>query len=156
VWCCVDVNARSLALKSSGQLEHAIEGPTALHCLVKAMFWWQLEAIEFLVKNGANVNSKNEIREIPLHIASLGYNPIANRLKYSSTVGDFSGFWKSAALKILLDLGADPNVLDNHGLSCLHKASSSPERMKIPLQNGADISIGKVSPLFTAIRAHDL
>jgi ankyrin repeat protein len=71
-------------------------------------------------------------------------------------VGDFSGFWKSAALEILLDLGADPNVLDNHGLSCLHKASSSPERMKTLLQKGADISIRKVSPLFTAIHAQDI
>jgi hypothetical protein len=55
-----DVNARSLALTPSGQMVDAIEGPTALHCLAKAMFWWQLEAIKFLVENGANVNSKDE------------------------------------------------------------------------------------------------
>lgn len=53
---------------------------------------------------------------------------------------------------MLLETGANINLLDNRGLSCLHKASSSPTIMRILLEHGADINAGKLSPLFSAIQ----
>jgi ankyrin repeat protein len=147
--CGVDVNGRALIPQSQwAQLIQGIEGPTALHVLATAKSWWQLDAIQLLVKRGANVTSRNEKGETPLHIASVGDN--------LTIMGDSNGFWRPACVQLLLDLGADPNALDNNGLSCLHKASSAPDTMKTLLQHGADLSAGKVSPLFAAINAQDL
>ena len=71
-------------------------------------------------------------------------------------MGNNHGFWKPACVKILLDLGANPNALSNDGLTPLHKAVSSAEVMRSLLQGGADLSVGNTSPLFLAIREQSL
>lgn len=150
--CGVDVNARELVstdphLKSKDLLD----GPTALHYLAEAKFWWQLDGIKLLVEKGANINSRNEKGETPLHIASVGN--LVGRIE--EDCGKDLGFWKPSCVQLLLDLGADPNALDNAGMSPFQKASSAPEIMRILLQRGADLSVGKMPPLFSAIHACD-
>ena len=71
-------------------------------------------------------------------------------------MGKELGFWRPSGVEILLDLGADPNALDDSGLSPVHKASSAPEIMKILLHRGADLSAGKSNVLFSAIMGQDL
>ncbi|KAJ4018334.1 hypothetical protein NW752_005449 [Fusarium irregulare] len=122
------------------------EGRTALHVLASAAHFWQLEALEYLLDHGADVNAVNRKGETPLHIASMGLQP--------STVSD--GLWSLDAVRILLDRGADINALDNEGLSALHKASSSPRITQELLNRGADVSIGVKSPLFFCIRDQNL
>jgi ankyrin repeat protein len=70
--------------------------------------------------------------------------------------GNELGYWSPACVELLLNLGADPNALDDSGLSPLHKASSSPEIIKLLLGKGAGLSVGKTNPLFTAIQYQDL
>jgi ankyrin repeat protein len=147
----VDVNARCLVLKSdSDTLSNSVEGGTALHRLAAADYYWKLDAIKFLVKKGADVNAMNENGETPLHVASF-----TNTLRQMGSKTDL-GPWKHDFVQLLLDLDADPNILDNDGLSCFHKGGSSPEVMQALLRRGAYVTIGKISPLFSAIQAQDL
>lgn len=111
----------------------------------------QLEGITLLVGKGAVVDSRNEQGETPLHIASWGH--VKNNILGSGK--DFS-YWAADCVQLLLDLGADPNIIDNQGLSPLNKASSRPDIMRILLARGADLAAGTSNPLFSAIRDQDL
>ncbi|KAF4632703.1 hypothetical protein G7Y89_g5423 [Cudoniella acicularis] len=66
------------------------------------------------------------------------------------------GFWGLDCVRLLLDLGANPNALDNGGKSALNKADISPKAMKPLLERGAEISVGKTSALFSAIQSQNL
>jgi ankyrin repeat protein len=150
--CGVDVNARALVMtKQYGELElDSTAGPTALHILAEGSRLWQLDATRYLIGHGGDVNSTNEKGETPLHIACGGAGP-----------SDFNhtrrpGFWSADSAKTLLDLGANPNALDNSGMSPLNWARINTKAMNVLLENGADISMSKVSPLFTSIESQDL
>jgi ankyrin repeat protein len=146
--CGVDVNARALVKPEKwAKLEESIEGGTALHILAKANYWWQLDAVKYLLQRGAEIDSINEKGETPFHIACTG-----TRFEDMNCTNNVYGFWRIECVKILLSLGANPNILDNDGLSCLHKASSSPQIMRILLGHGADLTAGKLSPIFSSIQ----
>jgi ankyrin repeat protein len=149
--CGVDVNAHALVQQDGpwrwANIADSIEGGTALHVLAKSRYWWQLEALRYLLDNGAKIDALNENGETPLHIACTGTNSAA-----MSSEDDVYGFWRIEAVKILLESGADISILDKNGLSCLHKASSSPKIMRILLENGADPMAGKFSSVFSAIQ----
>ncbi|PMD16247.1 ankyrin [Hyaloscypha hepaticicola] len=78
--CGVDVNAHALVHQSGpgpqrwANIADSIEGGTALHVLAKSRYWWQLEALKYLLDNGAKVDALNENGETPLHIACTGTN----------------------------------------------------------------------------------
>jgi ankyrin repeat protein len=146
--CRVDINAHALVKSQPWtKLKDAVEGGTALHVLAKATHWWQLEAIKFLLQNGANIDSKNEKGETPLHIACTG-----TTYADMNCTNNVYGFWRVEAVTILLEHRADIDLLDNDDLSCLHKACSSPQIMRILLDRGANLTDGKLSPLFSAIQ----
>lgn len=52
----VDVNAHQVTKKADkpGQPEYITAGSTALHVLAKGDFWWQVDAIEYLVNQGVS------------------------------------------------------------------------------------------------------
>jgi ankyrin repeat protein len=146
--CGVDVNARAVAEPQKwARINDAVEGGTALHVLANANYWWQLEALKYLLQKGANIDAINETGESPLHIACTNTTYAAINCH-----NDGYGYWRIECVKMLLESGANINILDNTGLSCLHKASSSPQIMRILLKHGADINAGKISPLFSAIQ----
>ncbi|KAG9233790.1 ankyrin repeat-containing domain protein [Amylocarpus encephaloides] len=146
--CKVDINARALVKpEEHAHIKKSIVGGTALHTLAKSNYWWQLAALEYLIKKGAQIDSLNEKGETPLHVACTG--PTYADLNYSNKI---YGYWRIETVKILLDLGGDLHLLDNDGLSCLHKASSSPQIMRLLLEHGADPTAGNFSPIFSAIQ----
>jgi ankyrin repeat protein len=146
--CGVDVNAQALVEPHRGaNIAESVEGGTALHILAKGRFWWQLEALKYLLHNRAKVDVLNEKGETQLHIACTGTTYAAMNCE-----NDVYGYWRIEAVKFLLKSGADINTLDKNGLSCLHNASSSPKIMRILLENGADLMAGKFSPIFSAIQ----
>ncbi|KAK0123054.1 hypothetical protein ONS96_010063 [Cadophora gregata f. sp. sojae] len=144
--CGVDVNARRMVSPSGFGSQGLTKGGTALHVLAKGKSFWSLEAIGFLGQRGANIDAINENGESPLHISST-------RLLNSPTYGEW---WKADCARLLLDLGADPNFMDAQGLTCIHKAVTCPEVMEILMEKGADVSAGKVSPMFSAIQVNNL
>lgn len=94
-------------------------GYTALH---NVMSEEEFEIVEYLIKNGADVNIQNEDGVTPLHLAA--YTENAN---------------------ILLDNGAEINQQDNRGNTPLHAAviagEEHREMIKFLIDNGADASI---------------
>ncbi|KAH8807526.1 ankyrin repeat-containing domain protein [Xylogone sp. PMI_703] len=146
--CGVDINTHVLVETQEWKTaKEPIEGGTALHILAKANHWWQLDALKYLLQKGADIESTNENGETPLHIACTG-----TKFADMNFTHNTYGYWRIESVKMLLGAGAKFNVLDNAGLSCLHKASSSPQIMRILLEHGADLSGGIFSPLFSALQ----
>ena len=141
----VNINIHMLIQSPKG--DDLVPGPTALHVLASAKYWWQADAVEYLVGRGAEVDARNEKGETPLHVASA-------RTPHEQSFGnnENTSCWKLDAVKVLLRLGADINALDNDGLTPLHKAASSPQVIHTLLEAGADMSVGKVSPLLSAVQ----
>ncbi|KAF5630659.1 serine threonine phosphatase 6 regulatory ankyrin repeat subunit C [Fusarium sp. NRRL 25303] len=108
----VDINARSR------------DGLTALHVLVAGREWWQVfHAIPYLLSKGANI----EIRD------DKGCTP----LLYSFTKW---GAFRTAAMKSLIDKGADVNVVDSEGNGCLNKVAHQEEFVRLLVSHGAEVS----------------
>lgn len=66
-------------------------------------------------------------------------------------MGSYEGLWRSQCVDLLLGLGADPNIVAKNGLTPLHQAVSSADITRSLLGGGADLSVGKTSPIFNAI-----
>lgn len=126
----VDVNIRRLLKgKPAG---------TALHVLAQGSTWWQLEALEYLLSRGADIEALNESGETPLHVACKSWG------------------WSSSCVAVLLRNGADVNVLDASGRSCVGKAGSNLEKIKSLIDYGADLFLGETPVIFTAIASQDV
>lgn len=135
--CQANVNARASVSNRRSSPE---PGGTALHVLAGASSWWQLEGIRYQASKHADLNAVDERGRTPLHIAARGMT-VDNMQKPQ-------GFWRADAVSLLLDLGANPNILDQEGLSALNKASNSPDIMKELLKRGADPTKSHVNPVF--------
>ncbi|KAF5601812.1 serine threonine phosphatase 6 regulatory ankyrin repeat subunit C [Fusarium subglutinans] len=108
----VDINARGRG------------GLTALHVLVTGKEWWQVfHAMLYLLSKGADM----EIRD------DKGCTP----LLYSFTKW---GAFRTAAMKLLIDKGADVNVVDSEGNGCLNKAAHKEEFVRLLVGHGAEVS----------------
>jgi ankyrin repeat protein len=112
------------------------DGRTALHILAQCRSWWQSHALEYLIEKGADLEARDEIGCTPLHIAVSSQK------------------WR--AVNILLEAGADPNILDSENESCLNKAGSDSKIAHLLIKHGADVSAGKKPFIFRAIESLDL
>lgn len=67
-------------------------------------------------------------------------------------MGNDQGFWKAACVELFLDLGSDPNILDDDSQSCLQKDGSSPKIMRTLQKRSGDLAAGQESAMFSAIQ----
>ena len=110
------------------------------HALGLACFFGHLDSAEYLVKAGAPINaqSHNGLKAAPIQSAAAGGN--------------------HKIVKMLLELGADPNIREQGGYTPLHAAAQNgdEEMIRILLYGGADLTIksgnGK-TPLDLAMEA---
>jgi ankyrin repeat protein len=159
----VDVNAREHIIRERGDdLPH--QGGTALHVLAAGNFWWQVQAIKFLVENGeltdlltnypilsrgvlkvhhagAHVDAVNERDQTPLDVACQGdHHPS-------------QGCFRSQCCEILLQLGADPNRVNKPALS---HAAGDTELVKSLIKHGAKVDATRPTVLASAIQARNV
>ena len=92
--------------------------------------------VEFLISEGAEINSLDAAKQTPLHIASgVGHCDIA---------------------KVLIQYGAMVNAQDKHGNTPLHKAARRGHlnMVMLLLRNGADVNLkdfGDQCPIFVSV-----
>lgn len=90
-----------------------------------ACYFGHYDTAEYLAKAGAPLNSpaRNELKAAPLHSASAGRH--------------------TKLVKLLLDLGADPNVREQGGFTPLHAAAQNDDAntIRILLLGGADLTL---------------
>ena len=103
------------------------QGDTALHIAAAA---YQTEMVRKLLAAGANVHARNRRGQQALHAASIG-NPSSPRWNPSSQI---------ATIVVLIQAGADPNVIDKSGVAPLHKAvrTRCAPAVRALLDHGAD------------------
>lgn len=152
----VDANTRCIMVDR--KKEKFISGGTALHRLAVVDFRWKLDAIRYLLATGADINALNETGESPLHVAACGGVKDYHR----HGPDRFSDNRSLDAVRILLDHGADPDLLDEKGLAAIHKAcmhfdqSTGRDIIQELLSKGASALVGVRSPLFEAVRYHNV
>jgi ankyrin repeat protein len=111
---------------------------TALHELASGKHWWHaILAIPYLISKGADVNAKSKDGRTPLHVALGGPN------------NHISPFHKDAA-RALVIAGANVNLRDEKGISCLACTAGDPEMVQLLLHHKADVT---ADALFMAIYA---
>ncbi|KIM94244.1 hypothetical protein OIDMADRAFT_136035, partial [Oidiodendron maius Zn] len=141
----VDVNAHQQVKETpSGRIS---PGPTALHVLASGNYWWQVDAIKFLVSSGSMVDVVNEKGQTPLELASTCE-------QHCTAVA--RGFFKPQCCEILLRLGADPNKPNLAGLTPLNMARHDSDIIKILLKHGADVNAGAKGALMSAVESGDV
>ena len=118
-----------------------MNGATALHWLAAGQFFWNIEALDYLIDAGADMEAVTKNGETPLMIAMGGEFP--------------DGFWKEDTARVLLKKGANVNAMDGQGQTCLNR-SKSHSILRMLIENGADITVGHPSPLSSAVMLNDL
>jgi ankyrin repeat protein len=101
---------------------YAIDGFQALGL---ACFFGHYDTAEYLARAGAPINSssRNELKASPIHSAAAGGH--------------------TRVVKMLLDLGADPNPREQGGFTPLHAAAQNNdvETVRVLLLGGADLTL---------------
>ncbi|KAL6804820.1 ankyrin repeat-containing domain protein [Trichoderma sp. SZMC 28013] len=113
-----------------------LRGATALHILASGHFYWQIEALEYLLSKGANIEARNKD----------GMTPLLAALDHSYP----DGYWREETVRVLVKHGANVNATIqqtkdisesgrcNNGLSAL-EMSDRAGITRLLLENGADV-----------------
>ncbi|KAM5349841.1 hypothetical protein ACJ41O_006346 [Fusarium nematophilum] len=121
-----DLNATAMSLRES---RHGYgldaKGPTALHALARGDHWWQTnEALSYLLRQGADIEARDERGITPLGAALESINgPRFDR----------------KAVEVLLQFGADPNAVDNRGQTCLSRTGGHRDIYQLLIRHGAAV-----------------
>ncbi|KAL7911329.1 ankyrin repeat-containing domain protein [Trichoderma velutinum] len=130
----VDVNA----VYNRRNYCYEIQGATALHILASGHHFWQIEALEYLLSKGANIEARNKD----------GMTPLLAALDHSYADG-YCGYWREETVRVLVKHGANVNATiqqtedisgrhrRNNGLSAL-EMSDRAGITRLLLDNGAD------------------
>ena len=114
------------------------------HPLGLASFFGHYDTAEYLAKAGALLNSpsRNELKATSLHSAAAGRH--------------------TRIVKMLLDLGADPNVREQGGFTPLHAAAQNGDvdTIRVLLLGGADLTLksqdGKIAQDIAMEAGHEM
>ena len=110
--------------------------PTAVHVLAHSSHWWKAHAIAYMADQGVSLDVKDSGGDTPLHIA----------LEH----------WAEGNVDVLLERGANPNLVNEKGETCLSMAKYSPHTVRQLLKFGADVKLGDCPFIFDAIDMMDL
>ncbi|RFU35297.1 hypothetical protein B7463_g1040, partial [Scytalidium lignicola] len=144
----VDVNAhQQIEEKDYRVTGNIIPGLTALHVLANGTSWWHVEAIRYLIENGADIHAVDDKGQTPLDIAST-YSNRKSLLGHS--------YFTPQCCELLLQAGANPNRVNSLGLTPLDHAGGDPAIIKVLLKYGADINARAKSVLISAIEAGEV
>ncbi|PQE32944.1 ankyrin repeat domain protein [Rutstroemia sp. NJR-2017a WRK4] len=124
-----------------------IPGTTALHNVSKGHYWWQIEAMRYLIERGADIHALNSVDETPLEIACAH----SDQWQYERAHGNF----RLRCAELLLQKGADPNRVNSHGLTPLNRARKDKEAIALLLKYGADVNRGTKGVLASAAEVGD-
>ena len=82
--------------------------------------------MSYLLDFGADIKARNACNETPSMTAVSSDSP--------------NGLWKEETVRILLERGANPNVFNSDGMSCLNMVDHA-QLTRLLLNYGADIKI---------------
>ena len=111
----LDVNGRS----------NRWDQTTPLHIVAYGYHFWHIEAVTYLLSQGADLEARTTNGQTPLLCAISATDP--------------NGYWKEHTIKTLLDHGADPNVTSMFGGTCLKQADGAAVT-ELLLRYGADLT----------------
>lgn len=120
-------------------------GPSALHQLANGRYWWYQQAIQYLLDLGADPELRDERGQTALHIA----------VSHNNTYASYPAMRRKIT-KLLLFHGASPNAINDAGMTCLGLAAHDIELVKMLIQAGADMTLGKQTIFYYAIEARDV
>ncbi|KAH7031471.1 ankyrin repeat-containing domain protein [Microdochium trichocladiopsis] len=119
----LDVNAYSHVRGFAYKLKKA----TPLHILASGQYFWQVEALEYLLdRGGADIHATNSGGLSPLLVAISGEHPC--------------GFWREETVRLLLKHGADVNSADPRSGQAALAMSNHIGVTRALLEHGADLS----------------
>lgn len=125
---------RVLLEKAKVNVNACFQKESALHVLAKGLYFWHIEALEYLLSQGADVDFV-----------------VGQRTPLLSAASSDFGVYKDKTAAALLQHGADPNKVNSEGKSALYFAEEA-EDVNILVKYGADPMLGTLSPLQSAIQ----
>lgn len=126
-------------------------GDTPLHDAVR---WDDVEAIQILLDNGADIRVGNKYKETPLHYAAWqdeqkaaslliakGADPNARDSYQLTPLHEAVRYGHTEIARIMLDAGADVNARTEDGVTPLHYAASENlDVVKLLVERGVDVN----------------
>ena len=134
----------------------AFSGENPLHA---AAWFGHKDKVKLLLRQGVNINDKNEKGKTPIHLAASGGHTDTVKLliEHGANINEKDNDGKTAIhqaaeegnsdrMKFLLSVGANINEKDNDGKTAIHQAAEegNSDRMKFLLSVGADPYIADV------------
>jgi ankyrin repeat protein len=131
--CGVDVNDLTTRYCAESEHKEKQSYATTLQHLASSQCFWHLEAIRYLVYMGADVDARDKHGSTALHFACGSKGILSLRF-----------------VELLLELGADPKLANDDGLTSIDLATS-PQKLQLLGQYGIDISKSENESLWLGV-----
>ncbi len=144
------------ALMDSGIVGLSVRDPNGNEPLHAAAEQKDPEVIQFLIKHGAYLETKNDQGQTPLHLAcqhghtevaklfmDLGLDVCLNDKNADTPLHTACFHGRTDLVRLLLEKGADVNAVDGHGYTPLHAACAHGRTaiIRLLLEKGAEVGI---------------
>ncbi|KAH8669767.1 ankyrin repeat-containing domain protein [Tricladium varicosporioides] len=146
----VSIDATHLILNKTYDRARESFSLAAIHVLATGKFWWYKLAIEELLQAGADIEIHNYSGETALQMSLSDRSPVIWGCR----------FWSEDQTEILLKYGANVNVVAKETgltpLNCALSGRRGNKRIKSLLGLGANLSLGRMPAIVSAIDAGDV